>query len=122
MMPGNISTYIIDLATGRPAVGVQVRLGRQDQGRWRSVARAVSGADGRIAPDEKGEWRVDSGLYCLTYDTTAYFAELGQMSSFLEIVITFAVSDHCPPGDFALFVTPHAYMVCRDATPIPSFA
>jgi 5-hydroxyisourate hydrolase len=106
------STRIVDMTSSRPAAGVGVRLDRQDGGRWRNVVHGVSDADGLVQPGGDGP-PAGRGVYRFVFDTDAYFAELGQMSSYPEIVAEFTISDPVHAWALAVLIAPHAYTVCH---------
>lgn len=103
----NISTHVLDTVPGKPAAGIAVRLQRFEgggwieasanasqperahyaPGDWIEVAAGITDADGRCRDLTRD---AASGIYRLTFDTSAYFARLGRSSIYPEIVITFS--------------------------------
>jgi 5-hydroxyisourate hydrolase len=82
-----ITTHVLDLAAGSPAVGVAVVLERQAGEGWHEVARTRTDHDGRardlgVAPAP--------GRFRLRFDTAGY---LGDDAFFPEVVIQFAVHE-----------------------------
>ncbi len=83
-----ITTHVLDAVLGKPAVGISVRLDRQDAEIWTGVASATTDADGRckhLAQDAR------FGIYRLTFDTGAYLRHAGRNTIYPEISVTF----HC---------------------------
>jgi 5-hydroxyisourate hydrolase len=105
-----ITTHVLDTVLGKPAVGVAVRLERQEgggwievthaegacapwtervqemTGAWSEIARSETDADGRcrdLATDAPG------GTYRIVFDTGAYLRSQGRKSIYPEIAITF---------------------------------
>lgn len=104
-----ITTHVLDIALGRPAAEVPVRL--LDVGRDGEVlADARTDADGRLG--ELGPERVEPGTYRLVFDIAAYAAATGQDCLFPEAGLTFTVRDeshyHVP-----LLLSPFAYSTYR---------
>jgi 5-hydroxyisourate hydrolase len=103
-----ISTHVLDIAKGKPAVGVKVEL----RAEGRLIASALTNADGRTdAPLLTGE-TIPAGKYELTFHAGAYFETPG--IPFLdEIIIRFGVDD--PAGNYhvPLLVAPHGYSTYR---------
>lgn len=103
-----ISTHILDTSTGRPAVGVPVRLEHHSSAGWQTVGHGHTDADGRqktlLPPDAAPQ-----GVYRLSFDTAAY---LGAGAFFPEVQIVFAVQDdrhhHVP-----LLLSPFGYSTYR---------
>jgi len=87
-----ISTHVLDMAKGKPAAGVPVRLERQDSsGKWAPVGSAQTDHDGRcnqLLPD--GSTAVE-GVYRLTFDTANYFATCGVDGLYPAVAILFRV-------------------------------
>ncbi|MGH3566318.1 MAG: hydroxyisourate hydrolase [Pseudonocardia sp.] len=99
-----ISTHVLDVALGRPAVGVAVTLTAPDG----TCHRAVTDADGRIGTfslEEPGTCRIH-------FDTAGYFAATGQRGFYPEVVLAFTVDArehyHVP-----LLLSPYAYSTYR---------
>jgi 5-hydroxyisourate hydrolase len=108
-----ISTHVLDLALGRPAAGIHVRLEHEDGGVWREVARGETDADGRVrnllAPQES----LRSGRFRLGFDTGSYFRAHGSGSFHPYIEIAFEVHDAGEHYHVPLLVTPHSYSTYR---------
>ena len=66
-----VTTHVLDTATGGPAPGVTVVL-EQDLGDPPAVATAVTDADGRVG--DLGPDALEPGIYRLRFHTGAYFA------------------------------------------------
>jgi 5-hydroxyisourate hydrolase len=93
-----VTTHVLDLAAGRPAAGVPVRLEVRDERGWRRVAEATTDDDGRAALGDPGP-----GVCRLTFavDTPLY----------PEVVVTFRIDggrDHVP-----LLLSPYGYTTYR---------
>jgi 5-hydroxyisourate hydrolase len=98
-----ISTHVLDTETGRPAVGVPVRLSRLLADG--AVVRAGAGrtdADGRIGALLQGE--LETGIYRLTFDVHGYRAG----SFFREVVLEIAVNDAARSYHVPLLVAPYS--------------
>lgn len=108
-----ITTHVLDTALGRPASGVPVRLEIRAGSGWRSLARALTDADGRshqLLP-ESSELAV--GTYRLTFDTGAYFRSLGSEPFFPEASVVFEVKDPEQHYHVPLLLSPFAYSTYR---------
>jgi 5-hydroxyisourate hydrolase len=77
-----LSTHVLDIERGSPAVGVPIELIQGE----RSLARASTDADGRV-PDLAGGALLP-GTYRLVFDVAAYFAaqDSGARGPFLQRV------------------------------------
>lgn len=84
-----ISTHILDTSRGCPAEGVAVELMRRDGVMWRTVAKGVTNADGRVGNllSETPE----PGVWCLRFAIGDYFERLDVRAFYPEAEVTFAV-------------------------------
>lgn len=120
-----ISTYVIDHLHGRPAEGVNVQLERRTDATWSRLAAGHTDADGEVT-----DWgtepllRPKPGLYRLVYDAAGYFATLGMMAFYPEVVVVFAVFDPDEPYEIPLLLGPYGYATFRghrrQATTMPA--
>jgi 5-hydroxyisourate hydrolase len=115
-----ISTHVLDIAAGRPAAGMRVRLDRLAGPAQEEVATAVTDADGRIAG--LGPDRISAGTYRLVFDTGGYLArqpgrngtDTGQDAAFFpEVTVTFAVGDGPEHYHVPLLMSPFGYSTYR---------
>jgi 5-hydroxyisourate hydrolase len=95
----SLSTHVLDTSRGRPAVGVAVRLERDDGG-WRTIESGHTDGDGRVAGwDTPGP-----GAYRLVFDVAGEF--------YPEVTVAFLVTDdshyHVP-----LLISPYGYSTYR---------
>jgi 5-hydroxyisourate hydrolase len=102
----SVSTHVLDAVTGRPAVGVPVRLYARDE----LVADAVTDADGRCRP---AEGPTPPGPHRLVFETGAWFAGQGQDTFYPEVVVSFAVSEPAGHHHVPLLLAPYAYSTYR---------
>jgi len=109
----SITTHVLDTAQGRPAAGVAVTLSVRAGDGWTELARAATGADGRVpnmlpaqAPGSPGT------TYRLRFEIGAYFAAQGIASFYPAIEVVFTQQDdrhhHVP-----LLVSPFGYSTYR---------
>jgi 5-hydroxyisourate hydrolase len=108
-----ISTHVLDLALGRPAVGVHVRLERDEGGVWRELARGATDADGRVKSLLPVGEPLQAGRFRLGFETGSYFRALGSGSFHPYIEIAFEVRDGREHYHVPLLVTPHSYSTYR---------
>jgi 5-hydroxyisourate hydrolase len=87
-----VSTHILDLARGKPAPDVPVRLERQEaSGHWHLLASSRTDGDGRcrqLLPETED---LSEGLYRLAFDTASHFASQKTESLYPVVEITFRV-------------------------------
>ena len=107
-----ISTHVLDLATGIGGKDVPVTLSqRQGDGGWKPVAAAKTDANGRIRsfgdPSAFGP-----GLYRLQFDMAAY-PDAATARFFPEIILSFRVSDAADHYHVPVVVSPFGYSTYR---------
>jgi 5-hydroxyisourate hydrolase len=96
-----LSTHVLDVERGIPAVGVPVALYAAD----RLLAEALTDDDGRIAHLAQ----LDTGVYRIAFDAAAYFARQGRTAPFLNRVsIEFQVDAAAPHYHVPLLLSPYA--------------
>jgi len=110
-----LSTHVLDIERGAPAVGVPIALYRREQPTvlfgpvvfsW--VAEAETDADGRI-PDLANGSPLEAGSYRLVFDAAAYFSRQARAADFLQRVsIDFQVNAADPHYHVPLLLSPYA--------------
>ena len=109
-----ITTHVLDLAVGRPASGVAVRLELQSADRgWITLAERHTNEDGRVKDLISPGAKLDAGRYRLTFATGPYFAARGQECFHPEAAITFDVRDGAQHHHVPLLVSPFGYSTYR---------
>jgi 5-hydroxyisourate hydrolase len=96
----SLSTHVLDTMSGRPAVGVRVRLD--------GVRAGVTDEDGRLRLPA-----VPAGVHRLSFDTADYFAAHGVPSFHPEVVVAFTVEDPDRHYHVPLLAGPYAYTTYR---------
>ena len=107
-----ITTHVLDLASGRPAAGMGVRLERHGPQGWRLVAERVTDADGR-ARDLLPPGALEAGRWRLTFDTGAWFAAQGVRAFLPEAAVTFEVFDAAQHHHVPLLLSPFGFSTYR---------
>ena len=87
----SLSTHVLDVGAGHPAVGVPVRAERATPAGWAAVASGITDLDGRVAPlVAGGEWQ--AGSWRLIFDVSDY---LGAQALFPTVTVELnALSAH----------------------------
>jgi len=103
-----ISTHVLDLALGKPAFNIAVRLERFEFGAWVEVASRHTTIDGRC--DELlPPTAVSPGSYRLVFNTAAY----QDSTLYPEVIISFSVSPGIVNYHLPLLLSPHGYTTYR---------
>ncbi|MCL5287524.1 MAG: hydroxyisourate hydrolase [Acidobacteria bacterium] len=108
-----ITTHVLDTSLGKPAAGVPVALERQESTGWKSLASAVTSADGRAGELLPPNAKLESGTYRLRFDTAAYFRARGVASFYPHVEITFHVKDAAQHYHVPLLLSPFGYSTYR---------
>jgi 5-hydroxyisourate hydrolase len=111
MSLSGLTTHVLDLAHGRPAAGMALRLYRDGQ----QLRAAVTNADGRCDAPLLAELGV--GKYRLEFEVAAYFRDQGVAlaePAFLDVVgLEFGISDPTLHHHVPLLVSPYGYSTYR---------
>jgi 5-hydroxyisourate hydrolase len=95
-----ITTHVLDVARGRPAAGVPVRLERGGE----TLADLATDADGRARLTEDAA----AGRYRLTFDTGAY-----QAGFYPEVSVVFEITEAGEHHHVPLLLSPFGYSTYR---------
>jgi 5-hydroxyisourate hydrolase len=102
-----ITTHVLDTAEGRPAEGIAVTLAIRTGESWRTIARGVTDADGRVRTLTDGI-ELQEATYRLTFDTAAY-----GNAFFPEVSIVFCVENPAQHYHVPLLLSPFGYSTYR---------
>lgn len=112
-MPGKLTTHVLDLTTGRPAVGMRVELWSHD-GKHTLLKAVTTNADGRVDAPLLVSAAMKVGTYELIFFVKDYFVTHLDDSPFLDRVpVRFAIADADASYHIPLLVTPWAYSTYR---------
>ena len=109
-----ITTHVLDIARGKPARDVPVRLERREKsGDWLLLGTAHTdhgGRCGQLVPDDKV---LSPGIYRLTFDTASYFAA-GKIDGLYPVVeVAFQVREGESHLHIPLLLSPNGYTTYR---------
>lgn len=108
-----ITTHILDTASGRPASGVQITLFRQLEGEWATVAGGKTDADGRIGNLCQAERPLDAGTYRLHFDIGKYFDGIGSPVFYPYAEVVFNIEGNGQHYHIPLLLSPYGYSTYR---------
>ena len=107
-----ISTHVLDMALGKPAAGVRIRLDLSIGENWEPFASGITDLDGRcsqLVPSAS----VESGKYRITFDTGMYFGEQGKLTLYPEVVVIFLVTADTGNYHIPLLLSPFGFTTYR---------
>jgi 5-hydroxyisourate hydrolase len=112
-MPSPLTTHVLDIRLGKPAVGVAVRLDRLDPaGEWHTITRAATNDDGRV-PDLLADGALTAGVHRLTFEVGAYFDAQKVENFYPQVSVEFKVTDLARHYHVPLLVSPFGYSTYR---------
>ena len=89
-----VSTHVLDLAKGQPAVGLLVLLEVKNfTGAWKLLTKGQTDADGRVADLVSTILRLQARTYRLTFDVATYSRLHNLTSLYPEINVVFSIRD-----------------------------
>ena len=108
-----ISTHVLDLALGKPAGDVAVRLERQEPSGWHLLASQRTDPDGRCSQLLPEGERLSAGSYRLAFDTASYY-EAQKIDALYPVVeVTFRVRAGDSQLHIPLLLSPNGYTTYR---------
>lgn len=112
-MAGKLSTHVLDLTRGAPAVGMAVELWRIGESPQR-LKVVTTNADGRTAAPLLTGDEMKAGDYQLVFGIKDYFAQSGVTTTFfVHAAVFFRIEDPTASYHVPLLCTPWAYSTYR---------
>lgn len=109
-----ISTHVLDLAQGKSAKDVPVRLERREsEGVWARLNSSSTDSDGRCAQLLPEGEMLRAGLYRLAFDTASYHRAQNVEGLYPVVEITFQVREGDTQFHIPLLLSPHGYTTYR---------
>jgi 5-hydroxyisourate hydrolase len=109
-----ISTHVLDVARGRPAGDVPVRLERRSaSGVWDLVRSTRTDADGRCGQLLGKDDGLDAGVYRVVFDTASYFSAQKVEGLYPVVEVTFHVREGEAQFHIPLLLSPNGYTTYR---------
>lgn len=108
-----LSTHVLDLAEGRPAAGVPVRLERRAADGWHVLTTATTDGDGRVRSLLPPGEALAAGEYRVTFALAEWFAAAGRDSFYPEAAVVFAVTRPDEHHHVPLLLAPFGYSTYR---------
>ena len=107
-----ITVKVIDCMHGGPAQGITGSLTRQYDGHWGKPVHGRTDEDGLL-----GGWQPDlavaRGVYRLELDVDRYYAALGIMPFYPQVVMVLRIADPAEDHNVFSLITPYLNLTCR---------
>lgn len=104
-MAEDISTHVLNIATGQGGAGIPVTLEMEENGDWTEIGTGTTAENGRV---EGFDIEAEEATYRLGFDLSGYDA-LGETPFFPEIDVIFAVQDTDRHHHVPVLVSPFGY-------------
>ena len=108
-----VSTHVLDLALGKPAHDVPVRLERQGPSGWLVLASQRTDHDGRCGQLLPEGEELATGSYRLAFDTASYFAAHKVATIYPVVEVTFEVKQGETQFHIPLLLNANGYTTYR---------
>ncbi|MEJ7740497.1 MAG: hydroxyisourate hydrolase [Chitinophagaceae bacterium] len=108
----HITSHILDITRGRPALGVPVILLQLENDDWKQIGVSVTGNDGRVSDLVADDIVLKPGIFKLKFLTKEYFERFSTATfyPFIEIAFELLNEDHY---HIPLLLTPFGYTSYR---------
>ena len=114
---GQLTTHVLDTASGNPAAGLRIELQRHSEGRFEPVLSVRTNADGRCDAPLLAGPSLFRGVHELVFHVGDYFRARGVMlqdPAFLDLVpVRFGISDLDRHYHVPLLISPFGYATYR---------
>jgi 5-hydroxyisourate hydrolase len=109
-----VSTHVLDIAQGKPARDVVVRLERRESsGSWIVLSSSRTDGDGRCSQLLPENDALRAGLYRLSFDAASYHHAENTEGFYPVVQITFQVREGESQFHIPLLLSPHGYTTYR---------
>ena len=109
-----ISTHVLDVAQGKPAKDVAVRLDRRESsGSWIVLSSSRTDGDGRCGQLLPENDTLRAGLYRLSFDAATYHLTEKVEGLYPVVEITFQVREGESQFHIPLLLSPYGYTTYR---------
>lgn len=115
-----LTTHVLDLSQGAPAVGIGVELERfvdedpADEQRTVRLKRGITNDDGRLDHPLLTASEMETGIYQLLFDAGGYYDGRIESPAFLAVIpVRFRITDRAGHYHIPLLLSPGGYSTYR---------
>lgn len=108
-----ITTHILDIASGKPAVDVPITLFALHAGQWQQLGTGKTNGDGRISDLCAPDVVLTAGDYRMHFDTASYFDGRGDAVFYPWADVVFRIDGDGQHYHIPLLLAPHGYSTYR---------
>jgi 5-hydroxyisourate hydrolase len=109
-----IVAQVLDSTYGQSAAGVYAYLERAHSNGWVTVCDAQTNSEGCI--EDWNSRQLERGLYRIVFDSDRYFATLGAITAYPEVVVIFRMSGESRTFQVQVTLSPYSYSTYFGAT------
>jgi 5-hydroxyisourate hydrolase len=102
-----ISAQVLDSTYGLPAAGARARLEHSGVAGWDLVSEGETDAEGNV--EDWGREDLERGLYRLVFDCDSYFAGLGGITAYPEVVVIFRMPTELHACQVKIVLAPYSH-------------
>jgi 5-hydroxyisourate hydrolase len=102
-----ITAHVLDGTYGQSAAGVRAYLERSSGNGWVTVCAAQTDSGGCI--EDWDSRQLGRGLYRIVFDSDRYFATLGTITAYPEIVVIFRMPSESRSFQVHVTLSPYSY-------------
>jgi 5-hydroxyisourate hydrolase len=107
-----ITTHVLDLSHGRPAVDLEVELHKKSGNDWKPIGAGLTDVNGRCN-ELLGELQLGVGTYRLTFHVGAYYKAHHIETFYTEVPVIFDVRDAGGHFHVPLLLSPFGFSTYR---------
>ena len=108
-----ITTHILDVSRGQPAVDVAITLYQQRDVDWTIIGSGRTNTDGRIVDLIKSDITLAAGIYRIHFDTASYFTMVGDPVFYPWADVVFNISADGQHYHIPLLLSPFGHSTYR---------
>lgn len=106
-----ITTHVLDVSIGKPAVAVHYALEYKTNDTWSTLSVGATDNDGRV--QNLCSSPLKEGIYRITFETNEYFQAKGLKSFYPAVNITFEITNKDEHYHVPLLLSPFGYSTYR---------
>ncbi|KAL1934267.1 hypothetical protein VTP01DRAFT_6449 [Rhizomucor pusillus] len=109
-----ITCHVLVASQGKPGKNVQVKLEKiGSNGAFNILSTSQTNDDGRCPDLLPGDYKVERGVYRITFETQAFFDSIGEKCFYPYVQIVFALDHPEQHYHIPLLLSPYSYTTYR---------